>query len=250
MDGGFNYIDGDLGFYIQKDISNMGGGNSAIDLYEANNMVDIGYIVEVHYIGSPITTLKLEVNNLSGDLIGDNSGVDYVQNVLHGDTNESPENVLYFDASVANNQDTTMGLTEWTVQQSSIDPAYGIVSFDINNFANQFFSSVYYDNGTQTDYYTGDNPHDFMTDVTLNVQSSLLYDIITPPGSSDDSDLADAFFHFLDSDNNLDAPIDSFVAVLDLLKAEGQNDDVMIQALSDAINNFPEREKIKIMKAN
>jgi hypothetical protein len=246
MDGGFDYVDGDLAFYVQKDIYNNNGngnGNSALDLYEQVNYTnddprsDVGYIVEVHYIGSPITTLDLEVNNLSGDLIGDNSGVNYVQNVLHGDTNESPENAIYFDDTVVNNQDTTFGLNEWTLQQSSIDPAYGVVSFDIS-FADQMFNSlIYHENGTLTNDDADQDSYDNMVDLTLNVQSSLLYDIITPHSSSDDSELADAFFHFLDYENNSDDINDSFIAVLDLLKADDQNIDIMIPLLTDAINN-------------
>ena len=186
MDGGFDFINGDLGYVIQRapdatdDYGQPYVDNNPMVQYQTGNGNDLGYIIEVHYIGSPITTVKLEVNNMMGDIGTGISQVNYVGNNIHSDSVDSSglEYSIGFNDAV----DDTYGLDAWGMQEGGLDPAYGIISIPLSS---DFISGVAAGIGPDASKQAATG-----TDGSLNIQASLYYDVIAPVGGSDNADVA------------------------------------------------------------
>ena len=193
MDGGFDYINGDLGFYIQK-TNGMNLDNNPLIVFDADPNETI---VEVHYIGSPITTVKLEVSNLLDDLDSGMAQVEYVANKIGSTYNEGDiqantstlasvpgqpvfstlEYEVILDADESGDIFNTYGLSEWSMQQGGLDPAYGIISIPVSaDILGALVAPLYY--VIDTSIVSG----------SINMQASLYYDIISPHQDSMNAD--------------------------------------------------------------
>ena len=111
-----DYIDtsGTLGFKIEQD---------AFTSSDSLGVTSSDYIVEVHYLGSPASTIKLDVENITSNV----SQVDFIVKSVATDYAQSPENVWYFKDGL----DSSEGLTNWSGDMSGTDPAYGIIEIDL-----------------------------------------------------------------------------------------------------------------------
>ena len=177
MDSNFDFIDGNLGYVIQRGPTDDNSNDFIIE----NDTSDI--IIEVHYIGTPANILKFEVDDITGI-----SKVDYVSNNIHLDSGESPENKFDFDVKYDEfgEQILFSDSDSWSGQQGGIDPVYGLISIPLSS---SFISSVGLGIGPgfQRDAISG-------TDGSLNMQSSLMYDIIINTDNTN-PDIANTFLN-------------------------------------------------------
>ena len=131
-----DYIDptGTLGFNIEQDayITSNSAGVSSSD-----------YIIEVHYLGSPASTIKLDVENIDTNV----SQVDFIVKSVSENYAASPENVWFFKDGV----DDTYGLTNWSGDMGGLDPAYGLVEIDIMDGTSLAIESSLYHEVIQID---------------------------------------------------------------------------------------------------
>ena len=115
--------DGNFGYYIEKDYANT----SLNELIDPISSPD--YIVEIHYLGDPLTTLKMDINGIDTSKINQvefvpkDIGVVYVQ---------APDGAFYYDGADPNtNELDTIGLNGWTSQHTAFDPIFGVLEFEI-----------------------------------------------------------------------------------------------------------------------
>jgi len=120
MDGGFNFIDGDLGYIIQK-APGITDSNPMVSYHEGGAN-DLGHIIEVHYLGSAATTVMVGVDNLTGALAGGSSQVNYVTNNIYGHDTGTEHQIQ---------QDSGNDASQWRLEIGSNDPAYGLVNFSL-----------------------------------------------------------------------------------------------------------------------
>jgi hypothetical protein len=97
----------------------------------------------VHYLGSPATTIKLDVENISSNL----SQVDFIVKGVSNEYAQSPENVWFFKNGV----EDTSGLTNWSGDMAGLDPAYGLVEIDLMDGTSLAIESSLYHEVIQAD---------------------------------------------------------------------------------------------------
>jgi len=250
MDGSFDFIKGDLGYVIQRapgatdDMSNPYVDDNEMVLYHADNGNDLGYIIEVHYLGSAATGVMIAVSNMTGDIGVAGSQVDYVSNNINQASAASPEYTIYLDGG-----DSTVDLDGWSLQQGGIDPAYGIISIPLNI---DFVTGVATGMGEEAASLVG------ITNASLNMQSSLYYDIIAP-SQAGDNNVTDVFQEVL-LENNLSSSPDASTKMENLfvaLKAVSQNtlvNQVGTVAIANADDDMTDKsvqfEEAGFMKVN
>jgi hypothetical protein len=134
--GLLDYIDptGTLGFNIEQDAYTT---SSSLGVSSSD------YIIEVHYLGSPATTIKLDVENISSSV----QQVDFIVKSVSNDYAQSPENVWYFKDGV----EDTSGLTNWSGDMAGVDPAYGLVEIELMDGTSLAIESSLYHEVIQAD---------------------------------------------------------------------------------------------------
>jgi hypothetical protein len=152
--GKYDFIDGDLAYVIKDN----GGGDGANQ-----------QIIQVHYLGTPATILKIDVENSA------NSSVDFVMNQIHeASTDETGLEYLFgYDVE---------GASSWSGSAAGLDPALGIISIplDADFVAGVAGTGIGPDAGKIA--ATGG-------DHSLNIQASTYYDII----ALNEGDIATSF---------------------------------------------------------
>ena len=82
-------LDGNFAYYIEKDYANTSLNNNLID---PNSAPD--YIVEIHYLGDALTTLKMNINGIDTSKI---SQVEYVPKNISDIYAEAPQGIFYYN---------------------------------------------------------------------------------------------------------------------------------------------------------
>ena len=119
----FDFVsnDGNFGFYIDE--SNVRNTDSVGITDE--------YVIEVHYLGDIASTLAIDVTNITGSSLDD---IYYVEKDF-SDVRTGLDAVPQYDNSADGTSNTSTiiagGGTSWGLEQSGLDPAFGVVEIKI-----------------------------------------------------------------------------------------------------------------------
>ena len=155
----FDFVsnDGQFAYYIEQDYSNS-SQNPAI--YSDPNGAD--YVVQVHYLGDPATTFKIQTDNIDTSKI---AVVDYVSKGINTNFIEgAPEGDFIYDA-----MDDVSGQPSWSGQQSALDPHFGVLEFHV-----PLESPVYDIDGNPV----VDGNGDVREDGYLYMESTMYFDVV------------------------------------------------------------------------
>ena len=125
-DDAFDYVsnDGDFGYIIQE-----GNGNTS-----TISGVTEEYVIEVHYLGSAVTTLKLDVSNITHN--NTLSDLYYVEKGYHDSLRSNPDGELQYDYNTPLATSDTAAIiagggTSWGLEQGGVDPHLGLIEIHI-----------------------------------------------------------------------------------------------------------------------
>jgi len=224
----FDFVsnDGNFGFYIEQ-----GNGRTT-----SNSIVDEEYVIEIHYLGDAVTSLVLDVTNISHTNTLDD--LYYVEKGFIGmnimDTGDGHRFGADGQISYSLNTDLDSSITStiiqngtsptdtyWQVQQGGLDPIYGLVEIDIPNAG-----------ATEAN---GNRDHDY-----LYLESQLYFDVIQQDTALVESlqDLIDGTITLTDFAGDLDAATGSFSSQM-LLAPNASNDTNFVVGIGTFINDIP-----------
>ena len=178
----FDFVsnNGEFGLYLEQ-----GNGKTS-----SSNGVNEEYVIEVHYLGGAVTTLNLDVTNIThSDTLDD---LFYVPKGFIGANQDATADGHRYglDGGYGVSANTEGGSTltsvlladgYWNAQQSGLDPTYGLIEINIPNAG-----------ATEAN---GNRDHDY-----LYLESQLYFDVI-----QQDSALVEGLQDVIDGDTTLAA---------------------------------------------